>query len=199
METENESTLKKLISEIKSNYQKDQVSTAFSLIVKLLNNLIANASSPDNLKYRSFKKSNNAIKSKILCIPETEGIMRHLGYTEENEDGDKGDGDLIYKGSELENLKQAVVLLSEGEKTEKNEKTEKTDKAPTQNLAKSLNSEVNALLMEEKRKKQELLKQIELDKRERATRQLATDSTAKKMNFGAKLKKFECPPNQQGG
>jgi hypothetical protein len=65
-----EDKIRKICKEIMNNYKEEAyniIKEAFSLMVKLLMNI---ARQTNEEKFRTFKKSNQAIKTKILIIKE---------------------------------------------------------------------------------------------------------------------------------
>lgn len=188
---EDNSRLYQLCQEIEDKYNEDAVNTAFTLLLKLLTNL---ANNPNEPKFRIFKKTNDTIKSKILIIKETETLIREIGYVDEG-------SDLTFKDPRVDKIKKAIEIISITKKKVEEKLKEKQLKQQqlTQNKEyQKLNEEINARLREEARKKQELMKQLENDKKERAKREKAQDSNACDLKYGATLKKFEAPKNQRG-
>ena len=170
---------------IKKQYSDEAIQTAFNLILKMVNNIIKNPNEP---KFRTFKKTNEAIKSKILIIKETEKLMKELGFVEDGNDV------LVYKEAKVDKLQKGVDIMETFKRdVDENIRIKEVQKQSLKDLERlKLNEEVNARMREEARKKKELLNQIELDKKERATKEKATDSKANDLKFGATLKKFEC-------
>lgn len=172
----------KTCSDIKANHKdEDLINTAYSLLLKFLANIIKN---PNDPKFRIFKKSNENIKAKILCIKETETLLKEIGFVEE-------DGNLVFKNSKVDSIQKGVNVI-ETFKKEIDEKV-RLKQEHKQNLEQiKLNEDVNARMREEAKKKKEILALLEQDKKERATRDKATDSVSNDLKFGATLKKFEC-------
>lgn len=75
------------IDEIVQNiYNKNEINTlitAFELLIKLFQNIINN---PNENKFKNFKLTNEAIKTKILIIPEIKDLLKVLGYENSSED-----------------------------------------------------------------------------------------------------------------
>jgi len=187
---ENNGSIYKICGDIESRYNDDVVNSAFTLLLKLFQNIINN---PNELKFRQFKKSNEAIKTKILIIHEIEQLIKEIGYQEEGSDV------LIYKDPRTDKLKKGmdIIGITHSKLQEKQRAKEILKK---NNELNKLTEEIHARMKEEARKKQDLVNQMELDKKERATNAKATDSKANELKFGANVKKFECKqqPNQRG-
>jgi len=67
-----EGMLKDIVSKRPNDYK-----TAFGILTKLLNNILENPNEP---KFRVVKKSNLAISTKLLNIPEMIEVLEILGY-----------------------------------------------------------------------------------------------------------------------
>ena len=84
----------------------EEYRTAFQILNKLINNIINN---PNEQKFRGIKKSNLAIKEKLLNIPEIVDVLNILGYEEGT--GEKSDF-YLYEGNRFESLKECSELLN---------------------------------------------------------------------------------------
>lgn len=174
------------ISKMKSSYKDEPLHTCIHLLQKLIKNIISNPNEP---KFRNVKKTNEAIKTKILCIKEAETLLKEVGFVED------GTELLVYKDSNTNNLSILVKQLEEVEK-EIDERKLKNEILQKNLEAKKLQDEINARMKEEHRKKAELEKLIENDKKERMNKEKAKDSNANDLKFGCNLKKFEAPKNR---
>ena len=94
--------LNRIFDKLVSTYKIDQLKETFSLVLKLLKNIVAN---PTEEKYRNFKISNEAIKTKILVIVESIEIMESIGYTQVNEEL------YSYTSESIANVKIAVQCI----------------------------------------------------------------------------------------
>lgn len=184
----NSNNIENICKNIIKNYNEESVYSAFSLLIKLFNNIINNPNEP---KFRQFKVTNEAIKSKILSIKGTDCIVKEVGYEQLDPEF------LVYKNPKIDLLQKAVKVLDKY-LIEVNEKISKNNHLKKNSNINKLNEEIKARQMEELKKKQEILKQIELDKQERAKKEKAYDSKANDLRFGATVKKFECS-NPRGG
>ena len=93
------------LTEIAKN-RPDDYKTAFFILNKLLNNIIEH---PEDPKFRGIKKTNEAIKTKLLNIPEIIDVLNILGYVEGT--GEKVDF-WLYEGNNLESLKECVEVIT---------------------------------------------------------------------------------------
>lgn len=174
------------LEKMKSTYKDDSLHTCIHLLQKLLKNIISN---PNEQKFRTVKKTNEAIKTKILCIKESETLLKEAGFVEDGTDA------LVFKESKTNNLSVLVKYLENIEK-EIDERKLQAEILKKNVEAQKLKDEINARMKEEHRKRMELEKQIENDKKERMNKEKATDSTANDLKFGCNLKKFEAPKNR---
>ena len=147
--------------------------------------------SPNEPKFRQFKITNEAIKSKILAIKGTLELVKAAGFSEFDEEH------LAYKDSKVDTLKKAVDIIEVYTK-EANEKIKAKENSKKNDNINKLSEDIKKMKLEQDRKKQEILNQIELDKKERAKKEKATDSKANDLKFGATLKKFECKDPKGG-
>lgn len=172
----------KICSTIKEGYTDEALNKAFHLLIKMFNNIIKNPNEP---KFRQFKITNEAIRSKILIIKETLDLVKEAGFTEFDEEH------LAYKEIKTDRLKKAVDIMTTYN-AEAEEKIRAREILKKNEELNRLNEEINAKFREEQKKKQEIMKQLEYDKMERAKKEKATDSIGNDLKFGANLKKFEC-------
>lgn len=191
---ENSPNTYKIISDIEAKYNEDIYYHAFNLLIKLFNNI---ANNPNQPVYRQFKKTNEAIKTKILVIKETIELLKEVGYVGEGKD-EKNDSEiLIYKDSKVDKLKKAVDIMTISVKKIEEKLRQKELSKKNQELYK-LNEEVNERMREDAKKKEELKRLLELDKKERATNSKAVDSKANDLKFGATVKKLDCSKQPRG-
>ena len=81
----NESKIDTIVQNIYYNHPVQIQITCFEMLMKLFKNIINN---PTEEKFRNFKITNEAIKSKILVIPEILDLIKTLGYINKNDDKD---------------------------------------------------------------------------------------------------------------
>lgn len=179
---ESRSSLSSVIESIKNKYSDEAVHTAFSLYLKMINNIIKNPNEP---KFRTFKLTNEAIKTKILIIQEMLVLVRESGFTDVDSEH------LAYKHPKVDSLNQAAALMTQVV-AEIDERNRLKEVAKKNVVSSQLNDEINAKLREEQKKKKEILQQLEYDRLERAKREKVKDSVANDLKYGATLKKFEC-------
>jgi hypothetical protein len=180
-----------ICDKIFQKYNETAVKEAFSLILKLLNNIL---SKPGEDKFRIFKKSNEAIKSKILLLKENLDLIKAIGYVDLDEEM------LAFQGEDLGNVKEAVGVLTEyieiiNKKLEEKEYLEKKKKEEDQLR---YQKEIDAKFKEEKVRQQKIKDQLEADKKEREKMEKPTDSVGHNLVFGAKVCKFEPKQGQKG-
>jgi hypothetical protein len=97
------STISDLCREIIIKHEdKEEVIDAFNLIIKLLNNI---KKDPKENKFRNFKISNEAIKSKVLIVSGILDLIQLIGYEKANEET------YSYLGDNLQNLDMAIEAL----------------------------------------------------------------------------------------
>jgi hypothetical protein len=179
--------IKSTCEKIVNKYKEENVKDAFSLISKLLNNILAN---PKDAKFRNFKKTNEMIKSKILILKETQQLMYDMGYKDLDSEY------MVFEGEDISKIKTAVRII-EDYLSKLNKIIEQQEVKKREEEARKLQEEVNRMAKEEFLRKQKIQEGLELDKKERMQREKANDSVGKKMDFGAKVCKFE--PKRGGG
>jgi len=86
-----------------TNYKIETLITAFELLVKLFQNIINN---PNEDKFKNFKLTNEAIKTKILFITEITDLLKAIGYEKVNEES------LTYKNTTVNSLEITVGILN---------------------------------------------------------------------------------------
>lgn len=183
--------MRDICEKITKNYRDEAVRDAFSLIQKLLNNIINN---PNEEKFRSFKKTNENIKKKILIIKETLEFMKYVGYA------DLDTEIMAYTNKDLTKLKTAVKVLQDYldliDKKLKEQEYLKDSKRHDE--VKRHNEEITKKFAQEKLLKQKVQEQLEFDKKERSQKDKPKDSLGKDLNFGAKVCKFEPSKEKRG-
>lgn len=186
-----EDKLRDICESIFHKYKEDNVKEAFNLILKLLGNIV---SKPEEQKFRQFKKTNEAIKSKILIIKESVQLMKEIGYVDLDSEF------MAFQESDTSNIKTAIKVLNDYIEiiNKMIAEGEYMAELKRQEDIKKLNEEVNRKIKEEKLRQQKIKEQLEYDKKEREKLEKPTDSNANNLTFGAKVCKFE-PKNTGGG
>lgn len=176
-----------IVEGIRGQYPKDKVRVAFSLFMKMMTNIIHNPYDP---KFRYLNLSNEAVKTKILVIPEMIVLAKECGF----EQADKIT--LVFNQITFDSLQLGINSISPiVENMEENIRLKSYEKLDPK-IAK-LQEELEIKLQEEKASRQKVLNQIENDKLERAKKKscgpsIATySSKANNRNF----KKFH--PNKE--
>jgi hypothetical protein len=187
MLTDSEESIKSICEDIMKRYRTEPVSDAFTLVIKLLNNIITN---PRDSKFRNFKKTNELIKSKILLIKENYTLMKLIGY--EDVDAEM----MTYKSEDVSKVKTAIKVIGDCNK-QLLAVIEAEEINKREQEAKRLQDEVERKRKEDILRKQKIQESLEHDKKERALRDKAKDSVSNGLEFGAKVCKFE--PKRGGG
>jgi hypothetical protein len=187
-----DSGIRGICEKIFQKYNEEKVKDAFALILKLLNNIL---SKPGEDKFRIFKKSNEAIKSKILLLKETLDLMKAIGYVDLDEEI------LAFQGEDLSHVKSAVAILTEyneiidkqlQEKQYQQQKKKEEDQIQFQ-------KEIDEKYRQEKLRQHKIKEQLEADKKEREKMEKPQDSVGTSLNYGAKVCKFEPKQGQERG
>lgn len=176
---------------ILSKYNEDAIYDSWTLILKLLNNIVK---TPGDDKFRLFKKTNEAIKKKVLMISENLKLIKDIGYV------DLDDELLAFQGDDLTNIKNAISDIGHQLEILTKKKAEKQyeEELKRQEQLRKNNEELMKKFKEEKEKQKKIQEQLEFDKRERALREKPKDSVGRNLEFGAKVCKFEPKNNQRG-
>jgi hypothetical protein len=187
----NSDNIRDICEKIFQKYNEEKVKDAFALIIKLLNNML---SKPGEDKFRIFKKSNEAIKSKILLLKENLDLMKAIGYIDLDEEM------LVFQGDDMTRVKKAVSTLNEyieriDKQLEEKQYLEKKKKEEDQLL---YQKEIDEKFREEKLRKKKIKEQLEADKKEREKMEKPSDSVGNALHFGAKVCKFEPKAGQKG-
>ena len=99
-----QNTIDELVQNLIYNDIKIEVLiSAFQLLAKLFQNIISN---PTEEKFKIFKLTNEAIKTKILVIPETVSLLKSVGYESTNDEL------MTYKSNDMKPLEFTVDLLN---------------------------------------------------------------------------------------
>lgn len=179
-----------LVDKICSEYNGDYVHAAFSLLLKMLSNITKNPNEP---KFRNFKTTNEAIKSKILIIKENLDLMKETGFVDDN-----NDGSYVYKDKDTDSVKKTIDIITAAIKQLEEKISNK--KAADKNIeAKKLRQEIDEKFRAEAKKKAKVQEQLEYDKLERARRDKAKDSNANQIKFGATDMKCDFKDKNKGG
>ena len=95
--------LKDMFSDIYKSHPIDAKS-AFEILIKLFQNILNH---PTEAKFRTFKKTNQTIKTRVLIIPEIIDVLQVLGYTDSTNEL------MIYEGDSLSNFQIAIEVINE--------------------------------------------------------------------------------------
>ena len=186
---------KQIIDQIIYKYNHKPILEAFSILLKLFNNII---NYPREAKFKNFKKSNTTIRNKILIIDESLKLINVLGYKKTDDD------EILSFEGDYNNLMNCVNYLTKKTKEldleiknkeikEQQKEKEKENKIKYSNYIESQNQSKKILSEKEK-----ILQQIENDKKERAKRERARDSKANELKYGMHQVVFK-PSNCGGG
>jgi len=178
--------IKQTVQKICDSYSDHYVKESFELLLKLLGNILKN---PTEEKFRVFKKTNEALKKKVLIIKENLQLLKDIGYVDIDQDI------LAFNGNHFTNIEKAVKLLeakveaiNSSMLSQEDIETREREERAQQNKEEIIRK------MREEREKQKIIKaQIEADHKEMLKREKPTDSNAKPLEFGATIKKFEPP------
>ena len=174
---------------ITKKYKEEIVKEAFTLMLKLLENIITK---PKEEKFRNLKKTNELIRSKILILKETHQLMKDIGYT------DKDSEFMVFEGDDLTNIRTAVKVL-ENYLTQLNDTISQQEVKKREEESRKLQEEVERRKREDMLRKQKIQEALDNDKKERMYREKATDSVSKNLEYGAKVCKFEPKKGENRG
>jgi hypothetical protein len=177
-----------IFDQLKTKYDHERLIEAVRVIVKLFENIENN---PVDVKYRSVKRTNATLQSKVFCFSGIENLFRELGFVE--------DGEFFrFTGQSITPISQALILLRAQEVVLQ-------DHAPMSAEAQLRHDQIDAefrLKEEEKRKLMEQMKQDRKDKEAEFKANPIKDGKANKLCFGAKMvtsKDLNPNMNQKGG
>jgi hypothetical protein len=94
--------LDQIVSNKCGKHDDKAILAGLGILAKLANNIVM---SPLEAKFRTLKKSNNAIKAKLMCLDGISEVITAMGYTDVDEDHFVYIGDLFYT------LKFGIKLL----------------------------------------------------------------------------------------
>jgi hypothetical protein len=188
----NSDNIREICEKIFQKYNEEKVKDAFVLITKLLNNMVTKA---EEDKFRIFKKSNEAIKSKILLLKETLDLIKAIGYVDLDEEI------LAYQGTDMTNAKKAISTLNEYIELINKQIEEKlyAEKKKKEDEQLKYHKEIEDKFKAEKMRQMKIKEQLEADKKEREKMEKAKDSVGNQLIFGAKVCKFEPKPGNNRG
>ena len=188
MENTGVKALPGIFAELKGKYDADRLADAVRLIIKLFENIAAH---PVDVKYRSVKKTNATLMSKVFCFSGIERVFRELGFVE--------DGEFFrFNLQDILPINQGLILLRAQEVSMH---SGGADNEATRKRLAEVDSEIRKK-EEEKRKLIEQMKNDRADKKQYLKDHPAQDSKGNKLNFGSKLiTQGELNPNmnQKGG
>lgn len=187
----NEQKVREICDLILTKYSEKFIKEAFHLLTVLFANIINN---PSEDKFKNFKKSNNALKTKVLIMKENLDLIKEIGYV------DVDDNILKYTGT-VEQLKKAEFILHGYiERLEKklSEEAQKQEEEKQKEIRKNM-EEINRRMREKRIEEEKIRKQLENDRKEKAQEEKPTDSVGKDLHFGAKMVQFKPSCNPRGG
>lgn len=165
--------LPEIFSGLRAKYDAERLAEAVRLLIKLFENIENN---PVEVKYRSVKRTNPTLQSKVFCFSGIERVFQELGFIE--------DGEFFrFNQQSIQPISQALILLRAQE-------VQLQVHQPQNEEARKRLAEVESEMRrqeEAKRKLIEQMKQDRADKKAYFKDHPAQDSVAKKINFGSKL------------
>lgn len=162
-----------IFNKLKDKYDHERLIEAVKLMIKLLENIENN---PVEVKYRSVKRTNPTLQSKVFCFSGIEEVFRQLGFIEDGEF-------LRYTGQSLTPISQGLILLRAQEVVLQ-------DHAPMSEAARKRNAEIEEEMRQKEEEKRKLMEQMKRDRKDKEAEFKANpiqDSKANKMCFGAKM------------
>jgi len=184
-----------IILKTMDKYVEEDLLESYKILQKLLQNLSENEFEQ---KYKTFKKSNTTIKSKVLKIPEVLEILRILGYKEQDKDTliwpDK-EKDISLITNMSEDLKMFINLIEAKLTNRKLEELAQKDPEKKAFLEEQKRKE--NIRKEDERRTRELMDIHKQETQSNWTKNV--DSNAKDTKFGATECRFEPKDSQRGG
>ena len=142
---------------------------AYDILVKLLANIVG---SPEDPRFRSVKKTNKTIQTKLLPCTGIIELFALLGFTPLEDS-------LVFLGDNTDNLELTLAMI-EG-RVEDLQAQRAVQRPPEEAKAAPAKTDYSKLSADKKR----LMEQFELDRRETALRQApAQGSKGNQLNFG---------------
>jgi len=182
-----------IILKTMDKYKEEDLLDSYKILLKLLQNLAENEFEH---KYKTFKKTNPIIKSKVLKIPEILDILRIIGYKEMDTDT------LIWQDKEIsiiakivEDLKMFINLIEA--KLTNRKLNELAENDPEKKAYLEEQKRLENLKKEDERRTKELMETHKQETQSNWTKNV--DSKAKDIKFGATEQKFEPKCNPRGG
>ncbi len=180
-----------IIFKTMDKYKEEDLLDCYKILQKLLQNLSENHYEQ---KYKTFKKTNATISSKVLKITEVFDILRLLGYSELDKDT------LIWSGSNIDvitkiadDLKMFINIIES--KLTNRKLMELAEKDPDKKAFLEEQKRIEAKKREEEKRVKDIL---DTHKQEvQGNWKTATDSQAKSLTFGSTECRFE--PSSRGG
>jgi hypothetical protein len=177
-----------IIEKLKAKYDRERLIDAVKLLIKLLENIENN---PVEEKFRSVKKTNATLQSKLFCFSGIEQIFRELGFVEDDEF-------FRFTSQSIQPISQALIFL-------RAEEVQLQNHAPQTEEAKKRIAEIDAGYRRKEEEKQKLMEQMKRDRMDKKADLEAhpiQDSKANKLAFGAKMitsKDLNPDMDKQGG
>ena len=183
--------IEKIANKIVDSYSDGYVIDAFELLLKLLGNILKN---PTEEKFRTFKKTNETLKKKVLLIKENLQLLKEIGYIEIDSEV------LAFNGNNFTKIELAKKVLDAHVQNLQSKMVSKEELEILQReeLAKKNKEEIIRNMKHEREQQKKIKEQIEADVKEMSKREKPTDSKATQLEYGMHEKKFE-PPQKKGG
>ena len=180
-----EDLIKGIILNTLSIYKEEDLIESYKILLKLLRNLVDN---PYQDKYRTFKRTNPIIQSKVLKIKEILEILTTIGYIQLDQEClifNEKDINIIEKSAEI--LAMFIPLIESKLNNRKFLELAENDPDKKEFL------QEQKRLEEIKQQEKERLKDLMENHKEevKGNWKKATDSNANKIDFGMKECKFE--------
>ena len=175
--------LEQICSTIVKKYNEKYVKEAFNLLCVLFNNIICN---PSQDKFRNFKVTNFAIKTKILAIVECMDLIKEVGYVQKDNEILKYEGDEKKLKEATFIIKKYMTQIEQVLKKEEEKEKEAQQRLVQENLAK-----IKRQMQIKKEEEDKIREELENDKKEREKMDRPTESKAKELHYGCTEIKIE--------
>jgi len=182
-------SVENVVQKINDAYSDNFVKESFELLLKLFGNILKN---PTEEKFRVFKKSNEALKKKVLIIKENLELLKAIGYIDIDQEI------LAFNGNNFKNLETAKKLLEATVDNITNKELAKEDLEREQRAAET-NEIIKKSMLKERENQKKIQEKLEADKLEMQQREKPIDSVANQLSFGMCEKKLEFKSSGGGG
>lgn len=170
MEEALDETLSRQLDTMQRSNSQAVCLAAFDIVMKLLANIVG---SPEDPRFRSVKKTNKTIQTKLLPCAGIIELFALLGFTPLEDS-------LVFLGDNTGNLELTLAMI-EGRMEELQQAQRAVQRPPEETKAAPAKTDYSKLSADKKR----LMEQFELDRRETALRHApAEGSKGNQLNFG---------------